>query len=105
SINHNKDNTTRFIILAKEYIYRQDAGKLSICFELPHKSGSLYNMLGNFIYNGVNMVMIESRPIQGRNWEYRFFVDIEGNLSDASVQNALKSISEEASNMWILGNY
>ena len=105
SINHNKDNTTRFIILAKEHIYRQDAGKLSICFELPHKSGSLYNMLGNFIYNGVNMVMIESRPIQGRNWEYRFFVDIEGNLSDASVQNALKSISEEASNMWILGNY
>lgn len=105
SINHNKDNTTRFIILAKEHIYRQDAGKLSICFELPHKSGSLYNMLGNFIYNGVNMVMIESRPIQGRNWEYRFFVDIEGNLSDDSVKNALKSISEEASNMWILGNY
>ncbi len=105
SINHNKDNTTRFIILAKEHIYRQDAGKLSICFELPHKSGSLYNMLGNFIYNGVNMVMIESRPIQGRNWEYRFFVDIEGNLSQPSVQNAIKSISEEASNMWILGNY
>lgn len=105
SINHNKNNTTRFIILSKKPVYREDAGKLSISFEVPHKSGSLYNMLGNFIYNGVNMVMIESRPIAGRNWEYRFFVDLEGNLGDASIQNALKGISEEALNMRILGNY
>nr|WP_330372827.1 prephenate dehydratase [Lacrimispora celerecrescens] len=105
SINHNKNNTTRFIILSREPIYREDAGKISISFELPHKSGSLYNMLSNFIYNGVNMMMIESRPILGRNWEYRFFIDIEGNLSDASIQNALKGISEEGSNMRVLGNY
>lgn len=105
SINHNKNNTTRFIVLSKNPVYREDAKKLSISFELPHKSGSLYNMLGHFIYNGVNMVMIESRPIVGRNWEYRFFVDLEGNLSDASIQNALKGISEEALNMRILGNY
>ena len=105
SINHNRNNTTRFLILAKEQVYRKEAEKISICFELPHKSGSLYNMLGNFIYNGVNMRMIESRPILGRNWEYRFFVDIEGNLSDPSIQNALKSVSEEAANMRILGNY
>jgi len=105
SVNHNKNNTTRFIILSREPVYREDAAKISISFELPHKSGSLYNMLSNFIYNGVNMMMIESRPILGRNWEYRFFVDIEGNLSDASIQNALKGISEEGSNMRVLGNY
>ena len=104
-INHNKNNTTRFIILAKEHMYRRDAGKITICFELPHKSGTLYNMLGNLIYNGVNMRMIESRPIPGRNWEYRFFVDVEGNLSDTAIQNALRSVSEEAANMRILGNY
>ena len=104
-INHNKTNTTRFIILSKKPIYRADAGKVSICFELPHTSGSLYNMLSNFIYNGVNMRKIESRPILGKNWEYRFFVDIEGNLSDAAIRNALKGIHEEASNMRILGNY
>lgn len=104
-INYNKNNTTRFIVVSKEPVYRKDAGKISICFELPHKSGSLYNMLGNFIYNHVNMVMIESRPIPGRNWEYRFFVDIEGNLSDAPVQNALKGIGEEAAALRILGNY
>ena len=96
---------SRFIILAKDHIYRRDAGKVTICFELPHKSGTLYNMLGNLIYNGVNMRMIESRPILGRNWEYRFFVDVEGNLSDTAIQNALRSVSEEAANMRILGNY
>ncbi len=104
-INHNKNNTTRFIILARDHIYCKDAAKISFCFELPHKSGTLYNMLGNLIYNGVNMRMIESRPILGRNWEYRFFVDIEGNLGEPSIENALKGVAEEAANMRILGNY
>lgn len=105
SIQNNQGNTTRFIILAKDAVYREDAGKISICFELPHHSGTLYNMLGNFIFNHVNMIRIESRPIPGKNWEYRFFVDIEGNLEDAAVENALKGIAEEALNMRILGNY
>lgn len=105
SANHNKDNTTRFIIMGKKPVYTKSADKISITFELPHKSGSLYNILGNFIFNNVNMFMIESRPILGRNWEYRFFVDIEGNLSDEGVINALNGISQEAANMRILGNY
>ena len=104
-INTNKNNTTRFIILSRRAVYREDAAKLSISFELPHKSGTLYNLLSNFIFNGVNMMMIESRPIPGRTWEYRFFVDLEGNLDDAAVRNALKGIGEEASNLRILGNY
>ena len=105
SIQNNKGNTTRFVILAREQVYRRDAGKISICFELPHRSGTLYNILGHFIFNHVNMVMIESRPIPGRNWEYRFFVDIEGNLEDAAVKNALKGIGAEGLNLRILGNY
>ena len=105
SIQNNQGNTTRFVILANRKVYQKDAGKISICFELPHTSGSLYNMLGNFIFNHVNMMMIESRPILGRNWEYRFFVDIEGNLQDAGVKNALRGIGAEAQNFKILGNY
>lgn len=105
SIQNNQGNTTRFVILANRKVYQKDAGKISICFELPHTSGSLYNMLGNFIFNHVNMMMIESRPIPGRNWEYRFFVDIEGNLQDAGVKNALRGIGAEAQNFKILGNY
>ena len=105
SINYNKNNTTRFIIISREAVYSKTASKVSICFEGLHKSGSLYNMLGNLIYNGINMLMIESRPIEGRSWEYRFFVDVEGSLGDISIQNALKGISEEAVSMRILGNY
>lgn len=105
AIQNNQGNTTRFIILSKEAVYRKDAGKVTISFELAHKSGTLYSILGNFIYNGVNMRKIESRPIPGRSWEYRFFIDIEGNLDDAGIRNALKGISEEAQNMRILGNY
>lgn len=104
-INTNQNNTTRFIILSKEAVYQENAGKISISFELPHESGSLYSILSNFIYNGVNMFMIESRPVPGRTWEYRFFVDIEGNLSHSSIINALKGISEEGRNLRILGNY
>ena len=78
---------------------------LTITFELPHVSGSLYNVLGNFIFNGLNMMMIESRPIPERPFEYRFFVDFEGNLSEEAVQNALTGIRAEASSMRILGNY
>ena len=51
------------------------------------------------------MTKIESRPIQGRNWEYRFFVDFEGNLGDSAVKNALRGIREEANELRILGNY
>ena len=105
SINHNRINTTRFIVLGKEPVYRLDARKVSVCFETPHVSGALYNMLGHFIYNHVNMLMIQSRPILERNWEYRFFLDIEGSLSDGPVQNALLGLKSEAVFMRILGNY
>ena len=104
-INYNKDNVTRFIVVSRNRVYQKDAAKVSLCFELPHRSGTLYNMLSNFIYNNVNMRMIQSRPIPGRNWEYRFFVDIEGRLDESAVANALKGVSEEAANLRILGNY
>lgn len=101
----NEANSTRFIIVTNQRIFQKDANKISICFELPHKSGSLYNMLSHFIYNNLNLTKIESRPIAGRNWEYRFFLDFEGNLNDGAVKNALRGIREEAKNMKILGNY
>ncbi|MBE5970923.1 MAG: prephenate dehydratase [Lachnoclostridium sp.] len=104
-VNNEKCNTTRFIVLAKAPVYESSASKISLMFEIPHVSGSLYNILGNFIFNGVNMLMIESRPIPEKSFEYRFFVDVEGNLSDASVRNALTGVRAEASALKILGNY
>lgn len=104
-VNHSGTNSTRFIIVSGQKIFRRDAGKIAICFEVPHESGSLYHMLSHFIYNHLNMTKIESRPIEDRNWEYRFFIDFEGNLADSAVKNALRGLREEARNMKILGNY
>jgi chorismate mutase/prephenate dehydratase len=104
-IYYNEANSTRFIVVTNQRIFRKDASKISICFEVPHCSGSLYGILSHFIYNNLNMTKIESRPIPGRNWEYRFFIDFEGNLNDSAVKNALRGIREEAINMKILGNY
>ena len=105
NICYDGQNATRFIIVSKKPIYVKDAHKISIFFELPHESGTLYNMLSHIIYNGLNMTKIESRPIAGRTWEYRFFVDFEGNLKDSAVKNALRGIEAEANRMRILGNY
>ena len=104
-VNNLKGNSTRFIIVTNQKVFKEDANKVSICFEVPHESGSLYHMLSHFIYNNLNMTKIESRPLEGRNWEYRFFIDFEGNLADSAVKNALRGLREEARNMKILGNY
>lgn len=104
-IQDNQTNATRFIIVTGKRIFTKEASKISVCFEVPHESGSLYHMLSHFIYNGINMNHIESRPVQGKNWEYRFFVDFDGNLNDAAVQNALRGLQEESICLKILGNY
>lgn len=105
SIQDNDLNTTRFVIVGRDKVYLHGADKISIAFEIAHESGSLYEMLSHFIYNNLNMTKIESRPIEGRNWEYRFFLDFTGKLGDAAVKNALRGIDEEAINFKILGNY
>ena len=104
-VNDLKNNSTRFIIVTNQKIFKTDAKKVSICFEIAHESGSLYHMLSHFIYNNLNMNKIESRPIEGRAWEYRFFIDFDGNLADSAVKNALRGLRDEARNMKILGNY
>ncbi len=103
-VNHESMNYTRFIIISNQKIFLPDAGKISLSFEIKHQAGALYNMLSNFYYNGLNLTKIESRPIENRNWEYRFFVDIEGNLNQPEVGNALASISEFANKLVVLGN-
>lgn len=103
--NYNSNNTTRFIIVSPRPVYISHSDRISICFEIPHKSGSLYGILSNFIYNNINMTKIESSPIQGKSWEYRFFVDIEGSIDDAAVKNALTGIKAETVYFKILGSY
>ena len=102
-LNVSDNNTTRFVIVSNKKEYVENANKVSISFSLPHECGTLYNILAHFIFNNVNMTSIESIPLTGKQWEYCFFVDFEGNLSDYSVKNALKGIMAETQNFRILG--
>ena len=102
-VNHSDSNSTRFIIVSPRKIYQENAKSVSLCLELPDEAGALYHILSHFVFNGLNMTRIESRPLEGRNWEYRFFIDFEGNLNDPAVRSALRGIREEASRMRILG--
>lgn len=104
-INDQDNNTTRFVIVTKSRKFVKNATKMSIVFETKNEAGTLYNLLSHIIYNGLNMNKIESRPIEGREWEFRFFVDFEGNINDPAVMNALRGIEEEAVSIKILGNY
>ena len=105
SINDEKNNSTRFIVITNQKVFLKDAKKISICLELPHESSSLYHLLSHFAYNDLNMTKIESRPMEGKSWEYRFFIDFEGNLADPAVKNAIRGLREEGRNLRILGNY
>lgn len=105
SIQNNKNNSTRFIVVTGKKIYTEAARRISICFEVNHESGALYHALSHFIYNGINMTNIQSRPLQNKNWEYRFFVDFEGSFGEESVQNALRGLKEETISLKILGTY
>ena len=102
-VNVSDNNTTRFVIVSKKREYEEKANKVSISFSLPHTCGTLYNILAHFIFNNVNMTSIESIPLSGKQWEYCFFVDFEGNLGDVDVVNALKGIMAETENFRILG--
>ena len=105
SINFEDSNVTRFVVLSKKRQYTKDAGKISISFSLLHESGTLYNILSHFIYNDLNLSHIESVPLPDKQWEYRFYIDITGNLHDPAVRNALQGVRAEVADFKILGNY
>lgn len=100
-----KNNFTRFIIIAKHMELAPSCNKISIAFSTAHSSGSLHSVLSHFAYNGLNLVKIQSRPRLDEPWEYLFFVDIEGNVEDASVLIALGRVRAQSSFFKLLGNY
>lgn len=105
-INHDKGNATRFVVVTREAIFLKDSSKIRICFECRHEKRALYHLLAYFAYHDLNMTRIESRPIPRRQdgrWEYRFFVDFEGNLKDKNVQDALHGLQVESMALQILG--
>lgn len=104
-INTSKDNYTRFFIVSKEMEIREGSDKISLMFTLPHEPGTLNNILSILAVHQMNMLRLESRPMSGKGWEYRFFVDVEGNLRDGELNSVLFEIVENTLTLGILGNY
>lgn len=105
--NHIQDidkNTTRFIIISKKLYIPAEADKISLCFNLPHVTGSLYSVLCRFNSLGFNLTKIESRPI-GSGFEYLFYLDFTGNVHSEDAVALLCRMSEEMPNFSFLGNY
>ena len=102
---NNPNNTTRFLVISKKLFIDEKADKVSLCFSLPHKTGSLYSVLCRFAVNGLNLTKIESRPMSGTAFEYLFYVDFTGNVSNKSALKLICALSEELSEFSFLGNF
>lgn len=105
NIQNNNKNTTRFIVISKELAITSDAQKISLIFSLPHKTGSLYRVLGRFSMAGLNLTKIESRPIQDSDFSYYFYVDVLGNVNDEVTLDLICALSDELPEFEFLGNF
>lgn len=99
------DNVTRFVIIANHAEEYTGYGKVSIMFTLSHKSGSLYKVLQHFAQAKLNLTKIESRVIPSRSFEYRFYMDFEGNISSNSIQKTIQELKGITQEVKVLGAY
>ena len=102
---NNPDNTTRFIVFSRDMYIEQSADKISLCFSLPHVTGSLYNVLCRFAAHGLNLTKIESRPICGKTFEYMFYLDFTGSIKNRNTIGLICALSDELTEFSFLGNY
>lgn len=99
------NNRTRFVVLGFNEPARTGADKTTLLFNLRNRPGELYRVLGAFVQENVNLLMIESRPAQRASFEYLFYVDCAGHISDENVSRAVESIRGFALETSVLGSY
>lgn len=99
------DNTTRFLVLGRHAVKASGKDKTSLLLSTSNQSGSLFELLKPFAKHNVSMTRIESRPSRQTNWNYLFFVDIEGHAEDDSVAKALAEVRAKAATTKVLGSY
>ena len=107
-----KDNYTRFILISNRLEVSENASVISLSLTLPHTPGSLYRLLTRFSYCGLNLLRIESKPMpsgfadmKDDAFDFIFYLDFEGNISDESVVKLLNNLEEEMKYYRFLGNY
>ncbi len=101
----NDNNFTRFICIAKDLTVYRGADKISLMLSTAHKPGALYRLMSHIAVMGVNLTKLESRPIPGKDFEFRFFFDIEASIESPAVRELMEQLKNEADQFVFLGNY
>ncbi len=99
------NNFTRFLIIGKKMAERSSADKTSLMFSVKDEVGILYRMLEPFAKRGINLSKIESRPLKRKAWEYIFFLDLMGHISDPLITEAVHELKECCQFVKVLGSY
>ncbi len=98
-------NMTRFLCVSSHMKTDADANKISMMLVLKHEPGSLYKVLQVLADNKVNLLKLESRPIQGKVFEYCFYIDFTGNTEDEKMQKILTKMHESCVSDLLIGCY
>lgn len=99
------NNFTRFLVIGRTVSERTGRDKTSILFSIKDRVGALHDMLLPFKRDGINLTKIESRPTRRKAWQYIFFVDFIGHVTERRVQRALERLERDCSQLKILGSY
>ena len=108
NIEDRPDNATRFLVVGRELLAATGEDKTTLLISTSDTAGGagvLHNLLQPLATHGVSMTRIESRPSRRRNWDYVFFLDVEGHATDTHVAAALSELEERASLFKVLGAY
>lgn len=100
-----QENYTRFLLLSRDPGRPEDGDKVSLVMQVRHQPGSLVRALEPFARRGIDLLKIESRPIPGRPWEYRFHLDLHASLAEPAVVSALEDLHRAAYEVRVLGCY
>jgi len=99
------NNVTRFILIGSENIDMSGKDKTSIIVSADNKSGALYSLLKPLSTNKISMTKIESIPTKRKNWEYMFFLDVDGHIKQPKIKKALNLIKRKSTFFKNLGSY
>jgi chorismate mutase / prephenate dehydratase len=105
NIQDNSANVTRFLVLGRQCSPPTAHDRTSLMFSIAHEVGALHRALAPFRRYKINMTKIESRPNKRKAWEYFFFVDCDGHISDRQVAKAIALLQQQCSFVKVLGSY
>jgi hypothetical protein len=99
------NNVTRFLVIGKKITDPTGDDKTSLMFAVKDEPGILYRMLEPFARRGINLCKIESRPMKRKAWEYVFFLDLLGHVTEPAVSEAVDELKGYCQFVKILGSY